>query len=887
MSVQTPRAALIHSVESVPHELRCTIEIGGATHEIFVRTSLPVVLGADIAVALSLIPAMTHGGVLEVEAPVDEGMVRWAPEIQAVLRAFHLSADWTPARPIRHTVELVCPVAPAPTYRTDRGVGTFFSGGLDSFASVLRNPDVSHLIYIAGMDAPVGDAYDAHHERARGAVAEIADRLSMPLITIETNAREMYADLVGPAFGGGILGAAARVVAPEIRRVYAGSSQAYRWLLENSSHPMLDALWARDACELIHEGADLTRTEKLELIADDELVRSKLRVCWAGTGTHYNCCRCEKCLRTMVALEALGILDRFETFPEPLDLDAIAAVRPSVRHEVSYWVEDLELAVSRGASPELIEAIEACVASAEPGGLPTPRRSPLPNPHAGEPRMLFLNPAARAALERSRAVVFLIGAYDGQGGFDELIQLQAAIELLAALGEGVLAMPVIELGELARHRRLDPVQAGALAPGRELLFDARAERAEAAAFELGLIPASLPAGIESAITYLYGGDYFDPVAGERRLSMAEAVAGLVSRAGVRSHRSVTSGLRLDSEWARGGGVRLRTALRGVDRIRVRDPLSERLALHLADRDGHPPSSVSGDDSVAVIVAAAEAASAEAGTAERPTLNLELGWVEDEESLRRLRRFVEGAAEASATAVDVRPVISAPGEDGAAPSIAGLAQALSGLDGVGSVHEPLVLGPARLEDQGPVLRSAELTLARSYHLALTSSIFGVPAVLLQRDRADAQNAEALRREFSLPGELLAPPGADPAEVASRAIALIGPRDARARLQAGLRAAAKRLADRRAAAEEELLTAVGGELATRTEPVPPRGDEDAIDEEYLALLRAHQRAVERLDLATERIRSQDAQLTEIIGSASWRWTTPLRSAGRLLRRRSSSR
>ena len=63
-----------------------------------------------------------------------------------------------------------------------------------------------------------------------------------------------------------------------------------------------------------HVGDELGRDEKLRELASDELVRRHLRVCWENRLLSLNCCRCDKCLVTMVALEAPGQLDRFQTF---------------------------------------------------------------------------------------------------------------------------------------------------------------------------------------------------------------------------------------------------------------------------------------------------------------------------------------------------------------------------------------------------------------------------------------------------------------------------------------------------------------------------------------------------------------------------------------------
>ena len=56
--------------------------------------------------------------------------------------------------------------------------------------------------------------------------------------------------------------------------------------------------------------------DKLRVIIQYPEAFSRLRVCWQNTG-NYNCGVCEKCVRTMLALRALGV-DRCAMFSEIL-----------------------------------------------------------------------------------------------------------------------------------------------------------------------------------------------------------------------------------------------------------------------------------------------------------------------------------------------------------------------------------------------------------------------------------------------------------------------------------------------------------------------------------------------------------------------------------------
>lgn len=55
--------------------------------------------------------------------------------------------------------------------------------------------------------------------------------------------------------------------------------------------------------------ANLTRVEKTKLIAEHPNILKHLYVCTSGNPDH-NCCQCEKCVRTLLAFEALNMTDK-------------------------------------------------------------------------------------------------------------------------------------------------------------------------------------------------------------------------------------------------------------------------------------------------------------------------------------------------------------------------------------------------------------------------------------------------------------------------------------------------------------------------------------------------------------------------------------------------
>jgi len=94
------------------------------------------------------------------------------------------------------------------------------------------------------------------------------------------------------------------------------------------SDPRIDHLLSTDDLEVVHDGASATRIAKTAAIAPWTETRGLLRVCSPRPdGRLVNCCQCEKCLRTMVALDMLGELDHHTTFPLPIERRAVRACR--------------------------------------------------------------------------------------------------------------------------------------------------------------------------------------------------------------------------------------------------------------------------------------------------------------------------------------------------------------------------------------------------------------------------------------------------------------------------------------------------------------------------------------------------------------------------------
>jgi len=208
---------------------------------------------------------------------------------------------------------------------TENRVGLFFSGGVDSFYTLLRNRDeITDLIFVHGFDLRLDEI--GLREQTAQMVRNVGANLGKNVIEIETNLREFLDRFVnwtslgfGPA-----LASLGHLLAPFFKRLLISTPYTYADIEPNGSHPLLDPLWSSDSLEFVHWGLEASRVDKVEFISGFDQVLESLRVCPVKTGGAYNCGECVKCLRTMMNLYVVGALHKCKTFNSELDVRKIS-----------------------------------------------------------------------------------------------------------------------------------------------------------------------------------------------------------------------------------------------------------------------------------------------------------------------------------------------------------------------------------------------------------------------------------------------------------------------------------------------------------------------------------------------------------------------------------
>ena len=275
--------------------------------------SASIVAPGDVVLAAALFPALRVGTPLVVEEPVSARLLAGARAIVDICSGWERSF---------HRIPIDAPVVD----RSDDGgdkVGLLFSCGVDSFYSLLRTradaDAISTLVTIHGYDMKLADREGFALVRDR--VQRVAAELDKEVLFVETNLGEIGGKFVSSAYlQGGQLASCALGFGSHLRRCYEASSAAYRHMAPWGSHPFIDPLWSTESLELVHDGAELARHEKVYEIASSGLALETLRVC------NYeleNCRRCSTCLVTMLALHVAGALKDCPTLGPDLPMEAL------------------------------------------------------------------------------------------------------------------------------------------------------------------------------------------------------------------------------------------------------------------------------------------------------------------------------------------------------------------------------------------------------------------------------------------------------------------------------------------------------------------------------------------------------------------------------------
>ena len=217
------------------------------------------------------------------------------------------------------------------------GVGTGFSGGVDSFCTIYDRyeletcPDhkINTLVFLnVGSHGPgqtedeLGLTQKKFYHRYQYLKA-YPEEISLDFIPENSNLHSFYIDANQNTHT--IRSASALLILQNFfyRHYYASAGIDYRGVTDSASwyrnidigaycDSILLPLLSTESLDFLSDGVQYTRSEKILRIINHEPVRRYLNVCVSEEMSHKNCSICSKCCRTLMALESMDKLNVLE-----------------------------------------------------------------------------------------------------------------------------------------------------------------------------------------------------------------------------------------------------------------------------------------------------------------------------------------------------------------------------------------------------------------------------------------------------------------------------------------------------------------------------------------------------------------------------------------------
>jgi hypothetical protein len=290
---------------------------GGSSHLWFrFPAAMESQLSGDIdpfVVALLLV-AMQNGESMEVRGPLSNQLFQGLQSYQEI---YHV---WYPDR--FHMIAILPTALRDDAVSSHRNEGCAFSGGVDSFFTLLElikkqseesdSPRLTHALFMAGFDMPLH--LGSSIEELTRSYSQMMKDLTLQFVVGSTNVRQFVNTVDWTNAHGQALAASALFLKNTLYKFNIPASYTADSYPKWGTHPQLDHHLSTESMHMVHHGAHANRVRKLETISLSIESYDRLRVCWIQDIGLKNCGQCEKCVRTMVALDLLKALPRYVTF---------------------------------------------------------------------------------------------------------------------------------------------------------------------------------------------------------------------------------------------------------------------------------------------------------------------------------------------------------------------------------------------------------------------------------------------------------------------------------------------------------------------------------------------------------------------------------------------
>ncbi len=313
-----------------------------------------IAVAGDAFVPALLIPSMVKGEDLEIKPEISEQLFYNLNNIQEIF------LQWHPK--VFNKIKISAQLRNKYSKNSFNNAGLFFSLGVDSFYSLHKDinglnfghPSVSYLIYMKGLELPLQEYKSNQDKEVIESIFNIADKTKKSVIVGETNIRDYFPLAWGLYYQGAGLASVALSLGAGLSNALIPSTHSYKDIIPWGSSPLVDHLWSTERTTIIHDGAEVNRSEKIAyFLSRDSLAMENLRVCINNKGGNKNCGRCEKCKRTMLSLYICGALNNAKTFSSAT-LQKFLVSKCRDYNSLCFVEENLQLAEKYGSDKRLI-----------------------------------------------------------------------------------------------------------------------------------------------------------------------------------------------------------------------------------------------------------------------------------------------------------------------------------------------------------------------------------------------------------------------------------------------------------------------------------------------------------------------------------------------------
>lgn len=272
--------------------------------------------------------AMFFGEDLQVEAVVSEELLYTLEEYKRVL------IFWRPEWFANSIITTSAQKKDKPVVPDNRGVMCSFSGGADSMYTLQQHlpvaqkeqlvKQVTYCLHLEHWDGPQLDA--ATNDTKVTHFDSMLKALDVTLVSVKTNVKEFHNfnnDLaMAMTYSAAIVGVAS-CFSPFIKEFLFSADNTHDFGFYSTINHTVVPLFSHSSFRTIVHGPSVRKIDKLKSLSDWQPSHAHLLVCFAKPNGMKNCGTCIKCCHTMTALDMLGTLDRYQTFPHKVDRVAV------------------------------------------------------------------------------------------------------------------------------------------------------------------------------------------------------------------------------------------------------------------------------------------------------------------------------------------------------------------------------------------------------------------------------------------------------------------------------------------------------------------------------------------------------------------------------------